>query len=152
MRDATEMIRSLGLGLSRNAKPQPVDSDAVKLIKHCSGLRRGVFARGGLHNDALDGVVGLALYGSLGRFARVAGSGCMALVDRGGVTRGGEGFLGGSGWHERVEPFHCGFCCGRGAVGVVIAVSAWLLSVGACCARPIVGAGLVLQRPPLLQR
>ena len=27
------MIRSLGFGLDRNAKPQPVDSEAVKLIK-----------------------------------------------------------------------------------------------------------------------
>ena len=32
-RDATAMIRSLGFGLDRNAKPQPVDSEAVKLIK-----------------------------------------------------------------------------------------------------------------------
>ena len=32
-RDATAMIRSLGFGESLNAKPQPVDSAAVKLIK-----------------------------------------------------------------------------------------------------------------------
>ena len=32
-RDATAMIRSLGFGLDRNAEPQPVDSEAVKLIK-----------------------------------------------------------------------------------------------------------------------
>ena len=32
-RDATKMIRSLGIGLDRNAEPQPVDSEAVKLIK-----------------------------------------------------------------------------------------------------------------------
>ena len=29
----TDMIRSLGFGLDRNAEPQPVDSEAVKLIK-----------------------------------------------------------------------------------------------------------------------
>ena len=32
-RDATDMIRGLGFGLDRNAKPQSVDSAAVKLIK-----------------------------------------------------------------------------------------------------------------------
>ena len=32
-RDATAMIRSLGFGLKRTAEPQPVDSEAVKLIK-----------------------------------------------------------------------------------------------------------------------
>ena len=32
-RDATAMIRSLGFGLDRDAEPQPVDSEAVKLIK-----------------------------------------------------------------------------------------------------------------------
>ena len=32
-RDATAMIRSLGFGMDRNAEPQPVDSEAVKLIK-----------------------------------------------------------------------------------------------------------------------
>ena len=32
-RDATDMIRSLGFGFERSAKPQPVDSAAVKLIK-----------------------------------------------------------------------------------------------------------------------
>ena len=32
-RDATAMIRSLGFGRERNAKPQLVDSTAVKLIK-----------------------------------------------------------------------------------------------------------------------
>jgi hypothetical protein len=32
-RDATDMIRSLGIGFERNAEPQPVDSAAVKLIK-----------------------------------------------------------------------------------------------------------------------
>ena len=32
-RDATAMIRSLGFGLDRSAEPQPVDSEAVKLIK-----------------------------------------------------------------------------------------------------------------------
>ena len=32
-RGATATIRSLGFGLERNAEPQPVDSEAVKLIK-----------------------------------------------------------------------------------------------------------------------
>ena len=32
-RDATTMIRSLGFGLGRNAKPRPVDSTTVKLMK-----------------------------------------------------------------------------------------------------------------------
>jgi hypothetical protein len=32
-RDATDMIRSLGFGLERDAGPQSVDSAAVKLIK-----------------------------------------------------------------------------------------------------------------------
>ena len=32
-RDATDMIRSLGFGEGLNAEPQPVDSEAVKLIK-----------------------------------------------------------------------------------------------------------------------
>ena len=32
-RDATAMIRPLGFGLDRNAEPQPVNSEAVKLIK-----------------------------------------------------------------------------------------------------------------------
>ena len=32
-RDATTMIRSLGFGLERDAKPQPVDSATVHLIK-----------------------------------------------------------------------------------------------------------------------
>ena len=39
-RDATTMIRSLGFGLDRNAEPQPVDSEAVKLIKRGSKYYR----------------------------------------------------------------------------------------------------------------
>ena len=35
-RDATAMIRSFGFGLGRNTEPQPVGSEAVKLIKRAS--------------------------------------------------------------------------------------------------------------------
>ena len=55
-RDATDMIRSLGFSLGRNAEPQPVGSEVVKLIK-----RGPKYSRLTRHFSGVSGAIDEAL-------------------------------------------------------------------------------------------